>query len=250
MRQIIKNIILWLRQFLRDRFHQDNPLFSYYLTILISFVIFVVSLNVFVEITEDLKENELTAFDDALSAAIQSYRSPSLTPVFEFITHLGDRIAYFVAAILVAAFFYFKYGRWKFTLQTILVLMLSSLSNVVLKKVINRERPTLEHLVAVSTLSYPSGHSMSAMAFYGFLIYLSFRFSTSWWAKAGSFCGFGLLILLIGISRIYLGVHYPSDVIAGFMGGLIWVTFCAVVFNIIDLYRQKEASGKEGQEID
>ena len=245
MRQIIKNIILWLRQFLRERFHQDNPLFSYYLTILISFVIFVVSLNLFVEITEDLRENELTAFDDRISATIQSYRSPLLTPVFEFITHLGDRVAYFIAALIVAAFFYFKYGRWKFTLQTILVLLLSSLSNVVLKKVINRERPTFEHLVAVSTLSYPSGHSMSAMAFYGFLIYLSFRFSGSWWAKFASLIGFGLLILLIGISRVYLGVHYPSDVIAGFMGGLIWVAFCVVIFNIVDLYRQKEANNEK-----
>src|SRR5690606_38588695 len=225
----------------RERFHQDNPLFPYYLTILISFVIFVVSLNVFVEITEDLKENELTAFDDALSAAIQSYRSHSLTPVFEFITHLGDRIAYFVAAILVAAFFYFKYGRWKFTLHTILVLMLSSLSNVVLKKVINRERPTLEHLVAVSTLSYPSGHAMSAMAFYGFLIYLSFCLSGTCGVKAVSFISFGLLILLSGVIRIYLGVHYASDVIAGFLGSLICVAFCVVIFNIIYLYRQKEA---------
>src|SRR5690606_1089213 len=246
MRQIFRYIILWIRRFLRERFHQDNPLFPYYLTILIAFVIFVVSLNVFVEITEDLKENELTAFDDTVSEVIHSYRSPTLTPVFEFITHLADRGAYFVAAIMAAAFFYFKYGRWKFTLQTILVLLLSSLSNVVLKKVINRERPSLEHLVAVSTLSYPSGHSMSAMAFYGFLIYLSFRFSGSWWLKAAAFIGFGGLILLIGISRIYLGVHYPSDVIAGFLGGLIWVTFCVVVFNVIDLYRQKEANHVEG----
>lgn len=245
MRQIIRNIIHWIRQFLRDRFHQDNPLYSYYLTILISFVIFVVSLNVFVEITEDLKNDELTRFDDAVSATVQSYRTPSLTPIFEFITHMGDRVAYFIAALIIAAFFYFKYGRWKFTLQTILVLLLSSLSNVVLKKVINRERPTLEHLVAVSTLSYPSGHSMSAMAFYGFLIYLGFRFSGSWWIKAASFIGFGLLILLIGISRIYLGVHYPSDVIAGFVGGLIWVAFCVVVFNIVDLYRQKEADNEK-----
>jgi len=241
MRQIIQEIIQWIKVFLQKRFHQNNPLFPYYLTILTMFVIFVVSINVFVDLTEDLKENELTAFDDAISAAVQSYRTPSLTSIFEFITHLGDRIAYFIAALVVAAFFYFKYGRWKFTLQTILVLLLSSLSNVVLKKVINRERPTFEHLVAVSTLSYPSGHSMSAMAFYGFLIYLSFRLSGSWWVKAVSFISFGLLILLIGISRIYLGVHYPSDVIAGFLGGLIWVAFCVVIFNIIDLYRQKEA---------
>lgn len=139
MRQILKKIILWLRQLLRDHFHQDNPLFPYYLTIGISFAIFVVSLNAFVEITEDLKQDELVVFDDRVSTTIQSYRHPSLTPVFEFITHMGDRVAYLIASLLVAAFFYFKYGRWRFTLQTILVLLISSLSNVVLKKVIARE---------------------------------------------------------------------------------------------------------------
>src|SRR5690554_4696731 len=240
MRQIVKEIIQWLRQFLRERFHQDNPLFPYYLTIVISFVLFVISLNVFVEITEDLKEDELTAFDDTVSATIQSFRTPSLTPVFEFITHMGDRLAYFIAALIVAAFFYFKYGRWKFTLQTILVLLLSSLSNVVLKKVINRERPTFEHLVAVSTLSYPSGHSMSAMAFYGFLIYLLFKIQMATWLRITLVFLFSFMILSIGLSRIYLGVHYPSDVAGGFIAGLIWVAFCITLFNIIDLLRRRK----------
>lgn len=241
MRQTIKSIILWVRQFLRERFHQDNPLFSYYLTILVSFIIFVTSLNLFVELTEGLRDNELTDFDDRVSAAVHSYRSPSRTAVFEFITHLGDRFAYLVFTLAVAAFFVYKNGKWKFALQSLAVLLLSSLSNVVLKKVINRARPDLEHLVAVSTLSYPSGHAMSAAAFYGFLMYLSFRLSGSFWFKVLSFIVLGALIFLIGLSRVYLGVHYPSDVIAGFVGGMIWVTFCVVLFNIIDLYRQRES---------
>src|SRR5690554_3149050 len=96
MRQFIKNIILWLRQLFGEKFHRDHPLFPYYLAILVSFVIFVVSLNVFVELIEGLKDNELGAFDDAVTATIQSYRSPSMTAVFEFITHLGDRAAYVI----------------------------------------------------------------------------------------------------------------------------------------------------------
>ena len=239
MRQFIKNIILWVRQFLRERFLEDNPLFPYYLTILVSFVIFVVSLNVFIELTENLKENELTVFDDTVSAAIQSYRHVSLTVILEFITHLGDRVAYIIASLVIAAFFFFKYGKWKFALQTIIVLLLSSLSNVVLKRVIQRERPTLEHLVAVNSLSYPSGHAMSAMAFYGFLSYLCLRSDMSFRSKLASVTILVLLILLIGISRIYLGVHFPSDVLAGYIGGLIWVTFCAIMFNVLDLYRSQ-----------
>ncbi|MEX2592693.1 MAG: phosphatase PAP2 family protein [Anditalea sp.] len=239
MRQFVKNVIQWVRKFLRDKFHQENELFPYYLTILISFGLFVVSLNVFVEITDDLKEDELTLYDDYFTHQIQSFHHPSLIPVFQFITHMGDRFAYLIFIIAIGLFFFLKHGKWTFTIQTVLVLMLSSLSNLVLKRVINRDRPSLEHLVAVSTLSFPSGHAMSAMAFYGFLIYLCIRLSMPLWLKMILSFALGLLILLIGISRIYLGVHFPSDVLAGFIGGLIWVTFCAILFNIIDIYRKK-----------
>lgn len=240
MRHLIEAIIRWIKSFFKEKFHQEHPDFAYYFTIVVSFVLFVVSLNVFIELTEELKEDQLTAFDNALTTFIQSYQTPALTAILSFITHLGDRFAYIFFTLAVAAFFYFRYGVWNFAFQSVLVLLLSSLSNIVLKRVINRERPTLEHLVAVNTLSYPSGHSMSAMAFYGFLMYLSFRFSTSFWFKTASFFILGLLILLIGISRIYLGVHFPSDVLGGYVGGLIWVTFCAVLFNIIALYRKKD----------
>lgn len=239
MRQLIINVIEWIRDFLREKLHQDNELFPYYLTILISFVLFVVSLNAFVEVTAGLKGDELVLFDDFISQKIQDFHHPSLIPVFQFITHLGDRIAYIIFIIALAALFLRKHGKWTFTLQTILVLLLSSLSNLVLKRIISRERPSLEHLVAVSTLSFPSGHAMSAMAFYGFLIYLCIRLRMPHWQRIIFSFMLGLLILLIGISRVYLGVHYPSDVLAGFIGGLIWVTFCAILFNIIDMYRKK-----------
>jgi undecaprenyl-diphosphatase len=120
-----------------------------------------------------------------------------------------------------------------------MVLMLATLSNIVLKKVINRARPSLEHLVSVNTLSYPSGHAMSAMAFYGFLIYLCIRYRMARWLRYLLVSVLVLLILSIGISRIYLGVHYPTDVAAGFIGGLIWVAFCTVLFSLIDLLRRR-----------
>ncbi len=102
---------------------------------------------------------------------------------------------------------------------------------------INRSRPTIEHLLSVDTLSYPSGHSMSAMAFYGFLIYLCLRLRISPWLRYVLITMLALIIFSIGVSRIYLGVHFPTGVAAGFIGGLIWVTFCAILFSLIDLWR-------------
>jgi undecaprenyl-diphosphatase len=117
---------------------------------------------------------------------------------------------------------------------------MASLSNIVLKRVFNRARPSLEQLVEVNTLSYPSGHSMSAMAFYGFLVFLCVRHSMPRWLRFILVTMLIILIISIGVSRIYLGVHYPTDVAGGFIGGLIWVTFCAVVFSIFELLRKRQ----------
>lgn len=240
MRQTMRKIIKWLTDFLRNYFHQQNEHFPYYLTILLSFILFVVCLNFFVEITEGLRENELVPYDDYFTAKIQAFQTPGLTNFFLVATHLGDRAAYVIFTAAIALFFFLKDKRWKFAVQASLVLILSSLSNVALKRVIQRERPTLEHLVAVNSLSYPSGHAMSAMAFYGFLSYLCLRSGRSLGFKISCITVLVLLILLIGISRIYLGVHFPSDVLAGYIGGLIWVTFCAILFNVLELYQNQK----------
>ena len=120
-----------------------------------------------------------------------------------------------------------------------IVLLIAALSNIALKRVINRARPEAEHLVSVATLSYPSGHAMSAMAFYGFLIYVCYKMKINIWIKSFLMFLFIFLILAIGISRIYLGVHFPSDIAGGFIAGFIWVIFSIILFHVIDLWRKK-----------
>ena len=123
-------------------------------------------------------------------------------------------------------------------MQLSLILILALSSNLFLKQLINRARPTLEHLVTVKTLSYPSGHAMTAMAFYGFLIYLIFTFKFKKVLKFTIITLLGFLILSIGISRIYLGVHFPSDILGGFAAGFIWVVFCILVLNILKIFKE------------
>lgn len=239
VKRLLTDFVRWIQNFAKGKFHRQNPNLPYYITILVALVIFIVGLNAFVQLTDELAENELGEYDNAVTGFVLGYRSEPLTRFFEFMTDMGDRVAYIVISIALGIYFYIRHRSWKFIAQTILVLLLSTVSNIVIKKVIHRERPALEHLVTVNTLSYPSGHSMSAMAFYGFLIYLVTQMKMGKVIRTSLIILLTFIILAIGTSRIYLGVHYPSDVAAGFIGGLIWVTFCIVIFNVIDLQRER-----------
>lgn len=238
IKEKLLQVALWVRTFIREKLHSRNEDLPYYITIAIAALLFIVALNGFVELTDELAERELGPFDEFVTEYVTSFRSDALTVFFTFATDLGDRNAYIIVTALLTAFYLIKHRSWKFILQTVLVLLLATLSNIVLKQVINRSRPALEHLVTVNTLSYPSGHSMSAMAFYGFLIFLCLQYQMARWLKVVIITILIFIILAVGISRIYLGVHYPSDVAGGFIGGLIWVGFCVVLFTLIDLLRR------------
>ncbi len=239
MKQILKEFIRKLRSILLGIFNKDNPNLSYIITAIIAFIVVVGGMNVFIELTEHIKEDILASYDTQIADYIISFRTPFLTRYFTFVTHVGDRNGYLIALALFAIITYLAFKRWRYVLQTTGVLLLSSISNIMLKRFIDRARPSAEHLVTVTTLSYPSGHAMSAMAFYGFLIYLCYKFQMNKFLKIGIITFFVLLILSIGISRIYLGVHFPTDIAGGFIAGLIWVIFCIFIINLIDIYRKK-----------
>ncbi|MAP80664.1 MAG: phosphatidic acid phosphatase [Aequorivita sp.] len=238
MRRTLYNFLRKIAQFLRHTFRKDNPKLPYIITAIIAIIVVITGTNLFIELTEILKEDVLAQYDDDIAAFVLSFRSSVLTSYFIFVTHVGDVYGYIVMLIIAitATIIYFK--NWKYILQTIFVLLLASISNVMLKRFVNRARPDGEHLVVVETLSYPSGHAMSAMAFYGFLIYLLHRTQMNNLLKYTLTVLLLVLILSIGLSRIYLGVHYPSDIAGGYIAGLIWVFFCILLFNLADIFRR------------
>lgn len=235
MRDWIMQSAIKIRSFLSG----ENKELPYYILIFFSFLFFVFTMNLFVELTDELKGPTIELFDQRIAAFFSSLRSPGLTEFVVFITDIGDFYGYLVLTIVAVIFFLWKFNNLKFILQLIGIQLLSILSNMALKRAIDRARPSDEHLVVVKTLSYPSGHAMSAMAFYGFLIYLLFQVKMAKGLRIVLTCLFIFMILAIGLSRIYLGVHYPSDVAGGFIAGLIWVTFCITLFNIIDVLRRR-----------
>lgn len=240
MRKGITQAINQIVEFIRNHGSRNHPNFPFYLLIFIAFIIFVIGMNVFVELSEEISGKAMKRYDNQITDFITSFRSPELNNFFQFITDLGDVYAYIIATTIAGIFFFFKLRNKWFVFQLLGVLVVSALANIALKRAFNRARPTIDHLVVVKTLSYPSGHAMSAMAFYGFLTYLIFQIKMPKWLRAVLTALFVFLILSIGISRIYLGVHFPSDVAGGFIAGLIWVAFCVVLFNIIALLRMKK----------
>lgn len=242
MQRELISIIRQIKKILSKYSKKYNDKVPYIITVLISAVIVIGGINLFVELTEDLQSDYLAIYDSSISEIIVNYRTPSLTKYFTYVTDVGDALGYLIAFSICTLIFYFAFKSWRYVLQIALVMVLALSSNLLLKQIINRTRPEAEHLVTVETLSYPSGHAMMAMAFYGILIYLIIQFDI---IKIWKFLLITLLVILIlsiGVSRIYLGVHYPSDIAGGFIAGFIWVIFCVMAFNLIEVFRRDTAT--------
>lgn len=176
-------------------------------------------LNGFFQLLDELQDKELGWFDNTVTMPIRQLRSPGLTDFMHAITWMGDRTAYIIFGVALFIFFYLRYQSLIFPLQTGVVLLVSGGLNRWLKDLIERSRPTADQLVETGTMSFPSGHAMSGIAFFGFLIYLVWRLVSTSRIRWLLTTLLVLLILLIGFSRVYLGVHYPSDILAGYAAG-------------------------------
>ncbi len=238
MRESLIIFIKNFRNYIWRTFHKENPKLPYIIMVLVALAVVVGGLNLFIELTDTLKDEILAQYDQSISDYVISYRSPELTQYFIFMTKVGDFYGYLVVLVLALFVSMVFFKNWYYVAQTVLVLLLAAISNTMLKRFVDRARPGIEHLVSVETLSYPSGHAMSAMAFYGFLVYVFYTFKMNRWLKYGTILLLITIILSIGISRIYLGVHFPSDIAGGYIAGLIWVFFCILIFNLVEIFRR------------
>jgi undecaprenyl-diphosphatase len=170
-------------------------------------------------------------FDSAVYDALAKQISPVTTCFMKLFTFLGSELALtsLAALTLFTGVFWKKGKRFKHCLFICLNLGGGALFSLILKNIFRRPRPNIMQLIEITGYSFPSGHSMNSLIFYGFLIYLSLRYMKHWSKYCISF-GLALLILFIGISRIYLGVHYASDVIGGFILGIFWLIVSIWVF--------------------
>lgn len=151
--------------------------------------------------------------DDFVYSLVKPLISNDMTNIMQFITFFSDPIWCILLSCLMILFVKNKKISKAFLLNLILVFLL----NYVLKILFSRNRPADINLIVETGFSFPSGHAMMSLGIYGFLIYLLLLSDKNKISKIIGTCFLILLIFLIGISRIYLGVHYATDVIAGFV---------------------------------
>lgn len=151
--------------------------------------------------------------------------SDGITSVLKVITELGGVAFTVLAGVLI--FMFCKKIRWFVTFDLVGV----TLINQVIKHIVRRPRPNVLRLVEEDGYSFPSGHSMVSMAFYGIIIYLVYKNVTNKYLKWTLITLLSLLILSIGFSRIYVGVHYFTDVVGGFLLGIAYLIIYINIYN-------------------
>ncbi len=161
-------------------------------------------------------------------------RSDSLTTFFNSVTMLGNWQFVIPCAAVVVAVLYF-YNKRRYITPFMCVLINGEVITHVLKVLVARPR-ALDALVTKNDFSFPSGHAMIAIALYGFLIYMGRRHIKTVWIRRIAMLALTILILLIGLSRLYLGVHYVSDVLAGYLIGGAALFVCT---HFLIPYREK-----------
>ena len=206
----------------------------------LKWVVVFICLVGFLALTEDVFNKEIMQGDIIGYKMISTFLiSDFVTPIAKFITNFGGAVFLSIATIALLLLIKNK----KIGLSIFSNIVIITILNQLLKRILRRPRPTEFRIVEETGYSFPSGHSMVSMAFYGYLIYLIYRYIKNKYIKWSLIVLLSILICLIGISRIYLGVHYTSDVLGGF---LLSISYLVVYISLIKNLKIKNITKENG----
>ena len=191
-------------------------------------IIVTICMTIFLILAISIIKTESIAIDEIGYNIISKYLiSGFMTPIVKTVTQLASPIFLIVLTILLIVFI----KNNKIRKYICANLIISTILNFGLKNIVRRARPDEFRIIEESGYSFPSGHSMVSMAFYGLLIYLIYKKVNNKYLKNFLIILLSIIILLIGLSRIYLGVHYTSDVLAGFLLGISYLIIFVSIIN-------------------
>lgn len=179
-------------------------------------------------LAEEVFEGETKNFDESVRNFVHGFAAPPLTTAMKFFTYLGSPLSLTILGVIViAAFFYLKHKR---AVALFLITMAGEIAlDLAFKMFFGRVRPEpFFDFPLPASYGFPSGHAFGSLCFFGILAWLTTARTQNKIAKAAIWSAAVIIIFLIGLSRVYLGVHYPSDVLAGYAAGLFWVVIVAL----------------------
>lgn len=184
-------------------------------------------LTLVIYVTIMVLNNNLIGIDSSFYNLIKEYLfSDNMTKIIKIITFFGSSLCIIIISILLVILVRDKNIKVLICSNLILV----TLFNQLLKHIIKRPRPYYK-IIEENGYSFPSGHSMVSMAFYGLLIYLIYKYIRNKYLRYSLIIILSILIILIGISRIYLGVHYTTDVVCGYLLAIICLIVNVSIYN-------------------
>lgn len=201
-----------------------NNKFLIIITLLLMTIVIIIS-------TKIAYGSELKMDKIAYDILVTKLRTPALTTFMKLITKLSDTSIIVSIAVFFTLVFHYVIKNKKLAMVISLNLICIALCNQILKVIFQRERPIGYRLIEMTGYSFPSGHAMVSMAFYGLLIYIIKRLVKNKKLKILLITLNAIIIILVGISRVYLGVHYLSDIITGYSISIIYLLIVTKILN-------------------
>ncbi|MFF3922939.1 phosphatase PAP2 family protein [Paenibacillus lactis] len=200
------------------------------------------TLLAFVLLAALVKHKRIDDWDHAISRYVQSFEQSWITDIAVWLSFIGSRDPIIVLCLIAIALQYVLLKHRTEILLLIGVIAGSSILNLLLKLAFQRMRPDIHRLIEVTGYSFPSGHSMVAFSFYGVLAYLLWRHIESGKGRIVLIVIAILMIGSIGLSRVYLGVHYPSDIVGGYFAACFWLALSVGQYErFMERFRRKDA---------
>ncbi|WP_194841469.1 phosphatase PAP2 family protein [Sporosarcina obsidiansis] len=205
--------------------------------LLLTWFICAVLTGLFAFVARSIHLQTITSFDESVIDLVQGTESPWLTTVMKIFTNVGSTSIVVLFSLTGLAWLYWKgYRAQAFLL--VVVIAGTGIINQIMKFVFKRERPNFHRLIDIGGYSFPSGHTMMAFSLYTILAYIIWRNLRTTWGHVAVVSIATVMIMMIAVSRIYLGVHFPSDIVGGALASGVWLIASISIYQHYQRKRQ------------
>ncbi len=199
---------------------------------LIPFGICLVSGGLFLIILQAIEHGTIENFDLPIIQFVQGMEVASLTFVLKTFTWIGSGFGVAPITLLICVLLFFKYNKRSQAVLFAFAIVSTILLNEGLKRVFVRDRPEIHRLMDAGGFSFPSGHTMMAVSLYAMIVYVAWPHVKNTSKRCLLVLGASLFVFLIAGSRIYVGVHFPSDIAGGFLMSTFWLTIVLTIYHL------------------